>query len=224
VTATPVVALEQVSKAFCQGGNVTPVLRAVDFAIRPGEKASLIGPSGSGKSTLLSLIAGLLQPDEGTVYIDGATTVDLDDGERSRLRADRIGIALQADNLIPFLSARENVELALAFGARRPRRVARSRALELLDRFGVKHRADHRPRQISGGESQRVALAVSMANDPTLMLADEVVAQLDADTAKHVLQEVLAADFAVLYVTHDVALADLAERRYTIVDYGVRLR
>jgi putative ABC transport system ATP-binding protein len=224
VTASPVVTLEKVSKAFGRHGHITPVLRDVDLVILPGEKASLVGPSGCGKSTLLSLIAGLLRPDVGVVQIDGVTISDLGDADRARLRANRIAIALQADNLIPFLTAHENIELALALGQRLPRRAARSRALDLLDRFGVAHCAEHRPRQMSGGEAQRVVLAVSMANEPALLLADEIVAQLDTNTAAHVLNEVLAADFAVLYVTHNVALADLVARRYTIDGMALRTR
>lgn len=214
----PVVRLQQVSKSFGSPEDLTPVLRGVDLTIMPREKASLVGPSGSGKSTLLSLIAGLLRPTEGTVEIDGVGMSSLDDRHRAQLRAQRIGIALQADNLIPFLSARENVELALGFGDRRSRRDVRDRALDLLDRFEVAHRAEHRPRHLSGGEAQRVALAVSMANEPALLLADEVVAQLDTTTAARVVDEVLTADFAVLFVSHDVALADLVEHRFELID------
>jgi ABC-type lipoprotein export system ATPase subunit len=126
--------------------------------------------------------------------------------------------------LIPFLSARENVELAVAFSSRRSRRDARARALELLERFEVAHRAGHRPRHLSGGEAQRVALAVSMANEPALLLADEVVAQLDSDTAARVVDAVLTADFAVLFVSHEVALADLVERRFVLVDSELVVR
>jgi putative ABC transport system ATP-binding protein len=220
----PVVRLQQVSKSFGPADDPTPVLRGVDLTIRAGEKASLIGPSGSGKSTLLSLIAGLLRPTEGTIEVDGIGMSALDDRHRAQLRAQRIGIALQADNLIPFLSARENVELAVAFSSRRSRRDARARALELLERFEVAHRAGHRPRHLSGGEAQRVALAVSMANEPALLLADEVVAQLDSDTAARVVDAVLTADFAVLFVSHEVALADLVERRFVLVDSELVVR
>jgi putative ABC transport system ATP-binding protein len=223
VTPTPIVQLNGVSKSFQSAADSTVVLDDVHLTIRPGEKVSLVGPSGSGKSTMLSLIAGLLRPDSGTVEIDGVAISELDDRHRARLRADRIGIALQSDNLIPFLTARENVEVALAFGARRSgrsRATARRRAMELLDRFDVGDRAGHRPRHLSGGEAQRVALAVSMANEPGLLLADEVVAQLDGETAARVVDEVLDADFAVLFVTHDLALADLVEHRYAL-DGGV---
>jgi putative ABC transport system ATP-binding protein len=221
---TPIVRLDEVSKSYGLPNKRIEVLKGVNLTILPGEKASLVGPSGSGKSTLLSLIAGLLRPDEGAIEIDAVAMSDLDDRARAQLRANRIGIALQSDNLIPFLTARENVELAMAFTSGRRRRTARARAVTLLERFGVAHRAQHRPRQLSGGEAQRVALAVSMANEPALLLADEVVAQLDGQTAARVVDEVLTADFAVLYVTHDVAVADLAESRYALTEQGVHQR
>lgn len=224
MTTTPIVALNGVSKSFATGSEATVVLDDVHLAIHPGEKASLVGPSGCGKSTLLSLIAGLLRPDSGTVEIDGVAMSDLDDRHRARLRANRIGIALQSDNLIPFLTARENVEVALAFGGRGSRRAARARAMDLLDRFDVSERAGHRPRHLSGGEAQRVALAVSMANEPSLLLADEVVAQLDGEMAARVVDQVLDADCAVLYVTHDVALADLVEHRYAFDGHALVAR
>ena len=228
MTTTPVVRLNGVSKSFESAAGSTVVLDDVYLSIRPGEKASLVGPSGSGKSTLLSLIAGLLRPDSGTVEIDGVAISELDDRHRARLRADRIGIALQSDNLIPFLTASENVELALGFGTRgsagRSRAATRARAMDLLDRFDVANRSGHRPRHLSGGEAQRVALAVSMANEPDLLLADEVVAQLDGETAARVVDTVLEADFAVLFVTHDLALADQAEYRYALEEGAVVTR
>lgn len=220
----PIVRLEGVCKSFHSADATTEVLTNVSLTILPGEKASLVGPSGSGKSTLLALIAGLLRPDAGVVAIDGVPIGGLDDTHRAAMRARRIGIALQSDNLIPFLTAQENIELALAFGRRRTRSEARHRALELLSLLGVVHRAHHHPRHLSGGEAQRVALAVSMANEPDLLLADEVVAQLDGDTAARVVDEVLTAPFAVLYVTHDLGLADLAPTRYALAGVAVVAR
>jgi putative ABC transport system ATP-binding protein len=219
-----IVRIDNMSKSYGNQDHRTEVLRGVNLTLMPGEKASLIGPSGSGKSTLLSLIAGLLRPDEGTIAIDAVAMSDLDDAARAKLRANRIGIALQADNLIPFLTAQENVQLAIAFGSGQSRRSARAKALALLERFGVAHRAQHVPRHLSGGEAQRVALAVSVANEPALLLADEIVAQLDGSTAGKVVDEVMEADFAVLFVTHDAAIADLADTRYALVDQGVHAR
>ncbi|MCB1014575.1 MAG: ATP-binding cassette domain-containing protein [Acidimicrobiales bacterium] len=224
MSPAPAVRLLGVAKSF--GGpdtGVVPVLTGVDLTIERGEKVSLVGPSGSGKSTLLSLIAGLRNPDRGSVEVDGVALGGLGDAARARLRAERVGIALQADNLVPWLSARENVELALALGGS-GRRSARARAAALLDELAVGHRAGHRPCQLSGGEVQRVALAVAVANGPRLVLADEVVGQLDGDTAGQVLDSVLAAPFALLLVTHDPVLADRADTRYSLVDHEVQRR
>lgn len=224
MTNTPIVQLRGVTKSFSPAHESTAPLRRVDFAITAGDKVSLIGPSGCGKSTLLSLIAGLLRPSAGTVEINGVAMSDLDDHARAELRASFIGIAMQSDNLIPFLTARENVELAHAFRSRRSRRSAPASSDGLLERFEVAHCAHLRPRQLSGGETQRVALAVAMANKPAVLLADEVVGQLDGDTAKRVISEVLSSESAVLFVTHDVALADQADHRYVLVDGGVVAR
>lgn len=221
---SPVLRVRGVSKSFGTADAPVPVLRDVELTVMPGERASLIGPSGAGKSTLLSLIAGLRQPDDGTIEIEGTVISSLDDAGRAHLRAHRIGIALQSDNLVPFLTARENVQLALAFGSRSSRRDSSRRADELLARFAVSDRADHVPRHLSGGEAQRVALAVALANDPALLLADEVVASLDEATAGTVIDEVFAMECAVLYVAHHRRLADLAEQRYELVDHGVRRR
>ena len=220
----PIVRLRDVTKSFSTAGGEVAVLSGVNFAINAGDKASLIGSSGSGKSTLLSLIAGLLRPSAGTVEIDGVAMSTLDDRGRAQLRASCIGIALQSDNLIPFLTARENVELALAFASRGSRRATNAGPLALLERFEVGHCAGQRPRQLSGGEAQRVALAVALANEPAVLLADEVVGQLDGETAARVINEVLSSEFAVLFVTHDTALADRAEKRYALVDGEVLAR
>jgi len=218
----PVVELRGVTKSFTSETGSTLVLEDVDLTINAGEKASLVGPSGSGKSTLLALVAGLLRPDRGTVLVDGTANSELGERDRAQIRADRIGIALQSDNLIPFLSARENIELALSFSsAHRSRRAVRARADELLADLGLTNRAHHKPRHLSGGEAQRVALAVAMANEPALLLADEVVAALDSDTAVRVVEMVMEADFAVLFVTHHVALADGVDSRYELVDRRV---
>lgn len=220
-TASPLLQLRGVSKAYQSATGSEVVLQNVDLTIEAGQKVSLMGPSGSGKSTLLSLIAGLLRPDDGTVEIDGVALAGLDDGERAALRSRRIGIALQSDNLIPFLSAAENVELALGFARRGNNR---DRASELLDRMSVVNRRDHLPRQLSGGEAQRVALAVAIANGPALLLADEMVSALDSSTAALVVDEVFAGEMAVLFVTHTAELADRAERRLRLSGNTVVLR
>ena len=218
----PFVRLEGVSKSYGTGPNKLQVLDGVDLDLRRGETTSLIGRSGSGKSTLISLIAGLMRPDAGRIHIGGQQTDELDEAGRARLRAERIGVVLQSDNLIPFLSALENVELAMGFAAgRRPA----DRARQLLAELGLGDRLHHLPRHLSGGEAQRVAVAVALANEPDLLLADEVVGQLDSATAAHVTDLVFAAsrerDLAVLYVTHDEQLARKAQHALRLADRRV---
>jgi putative ABC transport system ATP-binding protein len=214
--------LEAVSKSYGSGSSQLEVLDQVELDLREGETTSLVGRSGTGKSTLLSLIAGLMRPDKGHVYIGGQQMDKLDDNDRANLRADRIGFVLQSDNLIPFLTAVENVELAMGFASgRRPA----ARARELLSDLGLGHRIDHLPRQLSGGESQRVAVAVALANEPDLLLADEVVGQLDSNTASDVMDMIFTAsrerNLTVLYVTHDEQLAGEAHRSLRLTDRKV---
>jgi putative ABC transport system ATP-binding protein len=218
----PFVRLEGVSKSYGAGPNRLQVLDGVDLELRRGETTSLIGRSGSGKSTLISLIAGLMRPDAGRIQVGGQRTDELDEAGRARLRAERIGVVLQSDNLIPFLSALENVELAMGFAAGRR---STGRARELLVELGLADRLHHLPRHLSGGEAQRVAVAVALANEPDLLLADEVVGQLDSATAAHVTDLIFAAsrehDLAVLYVTHDEQLARKAQRALRLADRRV---
>jgi putative ABC transport system ATP-binding protein len=219
---SPFVRLEGVSKSYGTGPNQLHVLDEVELELRRGETTSLVGRSGSGKSTLISLIAGLMRPDAGHVHLDGQRMDELDEGGRARLRAERIGVVLQSDNLVPFLTAVENVELAMGFApGRRPLR----RARELLGELGLGDRTDHLPRQLSGGEAQRVAVAVALANEPDLLLADEVVGQLDSATAAQVTELVFNAarerDLAILYVTHDEQLAREAKHPLRLADRRV---
>jgi putative ABC transport system ATP-binding protein len=210
--------VEGVTKGYGTGESRTAVLESVDLVVHDEEKVSLVGPSGAGKSTLLSLIAGLTRPDAGRISIGGVAMEGLDDTRRAALRAESVGVVLQSGNLIPFLTAVENVELAMGFARRNGRR---RRAMELLASLGVDHRRDHLPRQLSGGEAQRVSIAVALANEPTLLLADEVVGQLDSATAERVVEVIFGASLAVLFVTHDDALAARGERRLRLADGSV---
>ena len=213
----PLVQATQISKAYRQGGAETRVLDATSLELHRGETTSLVGVSGSGKSTLISLLAGLLTPDSGRIVFDGEDLTALDDVGRARLRAHRIGVVLQSGNLIPFLTARENVELAIELGGRRR---SGARAEELLAAFGLGHRLDHLPRRLSGGEAQRTSLAMALANEPDLLLADEVTGELDAASADRVMELILVAcrerGLTVLFVTHSSELATRAERRLRI--------
>ena len=219
MTPEPLVRLDGVSKAF---GERT-ILRDVHLELDPGEVVSLVGASGSGKSTLISLLAGLAAPDDGRLGFDGAYLDELDDAGRAQLRAERIGVVLQSGNLLPFLTAVENVELATRFGGGDG-----TRAREVLSELGVGDRADHLPRRMSGGQAQRVTIAVALANGPDLLLADEITGQLDTETAGEVMDSIVDAGarrgLTVLFVTHDRDLAGRADRQLVLEDGRVRDR
>ena len=211
--------LRGVTKAYRTARETTSVLRDLDLDLRRGEIACLVGASGSGKSTLISVIAGLLRPDSGSVFIDGRDVSDLSDSERAHLRATKIGLVLQSGNLVPFLTAAENVALATRLAGTE---VSSAHAVSLLDQVGLANRADHLPRRLSGGEAQRVALAIALANGPDVLLADEAVGQLDSGTAKVVLGAIERAceerGLAVLLVTHSDEIAALGSRTLRLDD------
>ncbi len=216
----PIVQLSGVSKGFDSASGHNLVLHEVNLTLEAGQKASIVGTSGSGKSTLLSLITGLLRPDSGTVYFEGVNMGELHDDQQSELRSKRIGIALQSENLIPFLSAIENVELALSLGGQRG---TSGQAMKLLERMKVAHLATYKPRQVSGGEAQRISLAVAIANNPKLLIADEMVAQLDVKTANAVINDIFASDMAVLFVTHSPVLAKRGEVIFQVKNQKVSI-
>jgi putative ABC transport system ATP-binding protein len=184
---------------------------------------SLTGVSGSGKSTLVSVLAGLMLPDSGRVLFDGDEITALDDVARARLRASRVGVVLQSGNLIPFLTALQNVELAIELGGRD--RDA-ERAEGLLSELGLGGRLHHVPRRMSGGEAQRVSVAVALANHPDLLLADEVTGQLDSANAEQVMDVIFDAwrqrRLTVLFVTHNRELAARADHRLILEEGQVR--
>jgi putative ABC transport system ATP-binding protein len=219
----PLVGVGQLSKTYREGSVETEVLRNIDFELGRGETTSLTGVSGSGKSTLISLLAGLLLPDTGRIVFDGEDITGLDEAERARLRARRVGVVLQSGNLIPFLTAVENVELAidLAGGAH-----AGARARQLLSELGLSRRLDHLPHRMSGGEAQRVSVAMALANEPDLLLADEVTGELDSASAEQVMSVILDAwgerGLTVLFVTHSPELAGRAQRRLHLEDGRVK--
>jgi putative ABC transport system ATP-binding protein len=221
----PLLRLEEVSKTYREGSVDRHVLHDVNLDLPRGEMTSLTGVSGSGKSTLISMLAGLLLPDSGRVLFDGVEITGLDDVARARLRALRVGIVLQSGNLIPFLTAQQNVELAMELGGRdRDER----RAEGLLSELGMGDRLHHVPRRLSGGEAQRVAVAMALANHPDLLLADEVTGQLDSSNAEQVMDVIVETwrrrGLTVLFVTHDHELAARAERRLVLEGGEVRGR
>src|SRR4051794_25231463 len=186
-TKTPVIEISDVWKLHKLGDEVVKALVAADLTVMPGEFVCLMGPSGSGKSTLLNIIGGLDRPTKGMVKVAGKDTSKLTESQFAALRHDTVGFIFQSYNLIPFLSAVENVELPLMFEPY-DRAALRTRALELLDLVGLSHRVDHSPTKMSGGEQQRTAIARSLISQPTLILADEPTANLDHRTGETVVR------------------------------------
>ncbi|MGY2047077.1 ABC transporter ATP-binding protein [Methylobacterium sp. JK268] len=217
----PALFLSRVERRYAQGEGSLDILRGADLAIWPGEIVALVAPSGTGKSTLLH-VAGLLErPDGGEVYVGGQPSARMDDAARTRMRREEMGFVYQAHHLLPEFSALENValpQLIRGLGARE----ARARAAELLAFLGLKHRLEHRPAELSGGEQQRVAIARAVANGPRLLLADEPTGNLDPQTAGHVfgvlVSLVRASGVAALIATHNFDLAARMDRQVTIED------
>ena len=219
MTSEPLVQLKEVFKIYREGATETVALRGANLALPRGVLTSMVGPSGSGKSTLLSILAGLALPSAGQVIIDGQDISRLDEATRARIRADRVGLVFQSGNLIPFLSALENVQLARSVSDRAK---VTSSPRELLADVGLEKRLNHLPRQLSGGEQQRVSIAVALANEPDLLLADELTGELDSATAEQVMEVLASAlrrrSLTVLLVTHNPELASRADHRVRLVD------
>jgi ABC-type lipoprotein export system ATPase subunit len=198
----------------------TVALRGAELVLDEGSWASLMGPSGSGKSTLINVMAGLLEPSGGSVMIDGEDITRLSPPERARRRRRSIGLVMQRDNLHPLLDVAENVSLPLRLDGRHSREI-RARVTELLARVGLSDRRGHRVEQLSGGEAQRVAIAIAIAARPRVLLADEPTGELDEETAGLVLallDELRSDGTAVLTVTHNPRVAERADRRLEMRD------
>jgi putative ABC transport system ATP-binding protein len=214
--------LRGVSRTYILGGAHVNAVREVDLAISAGESVAIVGPSGSGKTTLLQLLGALDRPSEGELLFEGRDIARLGDRELSRLRLGSLGFVFQQFNLIPTLTAAQNVEVALApTSASQGER--RARVLELLASVGLDERADHVPSKLSGGEQQRVAIARALANDPHVLLADEPTGNLDSHTSRDIMS--ILKDLneregkTIIMVTHDASLARAyAHRTITLLD------
>lgn len=210
-----IVQLLDVSKEFMRGSQEIPVLTNTTLHIPNGEFVAVMGPSGSGKSTLLNLCAGLDRPTTGTIIVNGQNLGDLSEAKLSKWRSENLGFIFQMFNLMPVLTAQENVELPLMLTplSRSERRQHAEASLRIV---GLADRADHYPRQLSGGQEQRVAIARALANDPALLLADEPTGNLDATSARELLDllESLNGQFGttIVMVTHDPKAARRAQR------------
>ncbi|WP_253736909.1 ABC transporter ATP-binding protein [Halohasta salina] len=214
-----VIELDDVVKRYRTGAEEITALDGVDFRADRGELVTIIGPSGSGKSTLLNMIGLLDTPTAGGVRLDGREVTDFSEAELTAERRSGIGFVFQKFHLLPMLTATENVELPSMWDTGVDRR---DRAVDLLERVGLGDRLDHRPSELSGGQSQRVAIARSLINEPEILLADEPTGNLDQDTGATILDELTrlkeAEEIAIVAVTHDEQLVDYADRVVRLVD------
>jgi len=210
---------QSLSRTYRSGGRDLTVLKDITFSLEPGGFLAILGPSGSGKTTLLGLLAGLDRPSAGSVYLDGQELGSLSEDERARLRGEKIGFVFQAFQLIPTLTAQENVQVPLEL---RGDAHAAPRARELLERVGLGGRGHHYPAQLSGGEQQRVALARGFSSRPRVLLADEPTGNLDAATGATIIDLMVELNrdlgTTLVLVTHDLDLAARARRTIRLAD------
>jgi putative ABC transport system ATP-binding protein len=212
--------VREITKILPLGREHIDILKGISFQIVSGEFVSIVGPSGSGKSTLLGIIAGLDNPTTGQVLIDGVNITKMSESKLAEVRNSKIGMVFQAFNLIPTLTAQENVEVPLYVGKHKG--LPSERAKELLNLVGLSHRLTHRPNQLSGGEQQRVAIARALATDPAFVIADEPTGNLDAKNGENVLKLIayLRQETGKTFIiaTHDPVVAAHASRSLRIVD------
>jgi putative ABC transport system ATP-binding protein len=210
-----------VSKVYRRGRVEVPALREVSLRVAPRGSVAIMGPSGSGKTTLLNILSGLDRPSSGEVYVDGQRLSDLGSEPATVFRRRHIGFIFQFFNLLPTMSARDNVALPM-LADRRPWRETEARTEEVLAAVGMAHRADHRPSELSGGEQQRVAIARALVMQPRLLLADEPTGNLDTATGDAILALLRRAidsfGLSIVMVTHSPAAADTLDRTVTIRD------
>jgi putative ABC transport system ATP-binding protein len=212
--------LDAVTKRYRHRNAAVVALESTTLRIDAGEFVAIVGPSGSGKTTLLSTLGGMLAPSSGKVWLDDCSLYDATAQERAEIRQRRIGFVFQTFNLIPYLSALENVQIPLML-ADLPALEHQHRAGALLSRVGLDGRLDHKPSELSVGQQQRVALARTLANDPAVVLADEPTGNLDPDTREHVLDffaELCREGRTVIIVTHDPVAASRAARTIKLTD------
>lgn len=212
--------MQSVSKAYQHRGKTITALNDVTLEIPKGDFVAIVGPSGSGKSTFLLMFGGMLSPASGSVHVDGQSLYDMDSERRAAVRREKIGFVFQTFNLVPYLTALENVQIPL-FLATQSDKEQRERATALLKRVGLGDRMDHKPSELSIGQQQRVALARMLANDPPIILADEPTGNLDPENAESVqtfLKDANDEGRTVVMVTHDMRAAQVARRTLRLVD------
>ncbi len=214
----PLIKIDNVHKSYLMGKEAVPALRGVSMTVQRGEMVCMMGPSGSGKTTLLNILGGLDEPGRGHVSIGDAVVVSMSEEELARLRLEKIGFVFQTFNLLNNFTAQENVEAPMVLLGRLSGRERRERADRLLEAVGLSDRVEHFPSELSGGQQQRVAVARALANDPDIIIGDEMTGDLDSETGFEIMalvrEQNRRAGKTVIYVTHDPRMAEFAD--YTI--------
>jgi len=218
----PIIHIENVHKSYLMGKEAVPALRGVTLDIQRGEMVCLMGPSGSGKTTLLNIVGGLDEPGRGHVAIDGEDVVSMGEERLARMRLEKIGFIFQTFNLLTNFTAHENIEAPMVLLGRRSKAERRVRTAELLASVGLSDRAEHFPSELSGGQQQRVAIARALANEPSIIIGDEMTGDLDSATGFEIM--VLVRELnqtkgtTVVYVTHDPRMAEYADYTVNLLD------
>lgn len=212
--STPIISVEDIHKSYLMGKEAVPALRGVSLDIDAGEFVCLMGPSGSGKTTLLNIIGGLDEASRGHVIVEGDNLVAMSENKLATLRLQKMGFVFQNYNLLANFTAQENVEAPMVL-AKMGRRERQKRAQELLERVGLGDRTHHYPSELSGGQQQRVAIARALANDPPILIADEMTGDLDSETGFAIMELVKQLNqdgMTIVFVTHDPRMASFASR------------
>jgi len=216
----PIIVVDNIHKSYLMGKEAVPALRGVSLEIQKGEFVCLMGPSGSGKTTLLNVVGGLDEPSRGHLIVDGQNLVSLNENELARLRLDKMGFIFQNYNLLSNFTAQENVEAPMVL-ANVPRKERQERAMHLLERVGLGDRVHHYPSELSGGQQQRVAIARALANNPPILIGDEMTGDLDSETGfaiMRLIKELNEEGMTIVFVTHDPRMAEFAGRVVELQD------
>ncbi|MCA9960872.1 MAG: ABC transporter ATP-binding protein [Anaerolineales bacterium] len=216
----PIIIVDNIHKSYLMGKEAVPALRGVSLEIQRGEFICLMGPSGSGKTTLLNIVGGLDEPSRGHVIVEGANLVSLSENELARLRLQKMGFIFQNYNLLGNFTAQENVEAPMVL-RKMGRRERHARARELLEKVDLGDRTHHYPSELSGGQQQRVAIARALANDPPILIGDEMTGDLDSATGFAIMELVARLNkegMTVVFVTHDPRMAAFASRTVELRD------
>lgn len=217
-----IISVENIHKSYLMGREAVPALRGVTINVARGEMLCLMGPSGSGKTTLLNLLGGLDEPGRGHITIDGENIVAMKEEQIARLRLGKMGFIFQTFNLLNNFTAFENVEAPMVLSSQLRRRERKKRTALLLEQVGLADRMDHYPSELSGGQQQRVAVARALANDPPIIIGDEMTGDLDSETGFEVMRLIRQLNQeqakTVVFVTHDPRMAEFADRTIHLLD------